>query len=316
MEGICIAGSILVDKINRIPSYPARGELTKILSTSRACGGLVPNDAIDLRRIDPKLPIYACGKIGADSDGDFVLGVLASEGVDTSLVKVAPGSITSFTDVFSEEGGERTFFTLPGGSSEFGIDDIPFDKLQCKMFHLGYFLLLDKIDKGEGEMILKELTERGISTSIDFVTVDSERYASVIPCLKYVDNLIVNELEASRLAGMAYDGSNLKEIMEQLMSYGVRQRVIVHEPSKGSILSINGFNSISSLHLPQDWIKGTTGAGDAFCSGALYSIYKGWDDVRLLHFACQCAAVSLRSEDATTAMCCADDICKICSKLK
>lgn len=313
MDGILVAGSIIVDRINRISGYPSRGELTKISSTSRSCGGLVPNVAVDLARIAPKIPIKACGKVGADSDGDYVLSVLENAGVDCSLVVKSPGSVTSFTDVFSEDAGERTFFCFPGASSEFGADDIPFDSVGARLCHLGYFLLLDKIDSGDGLVILKEMQRRGIETSIDLVTENSTRYESVIPCLKYTDNLIVNEVEASRLAGIGYDGSNLPEIMARLRSFGVRKRVIVHEPSQGAVLSENGFTSVPSLSLPGGWIKGSTGAGDAFCAGALYAIYEGWDDTGLLEFAVRSAAVSLRSEDAVGAMCSASEIKDICS---
>ena len=139
------------------------------------------------------------------------------------------------------------------------------------------------------------------------------RYELVVPCLKYTDYLIVNEVEASRLAGIKYDGNNLAEIMTRLRSYGVRKRIIVHEPSQGAVLSENGFLSLPSLSLPEGWIKGSTGAGDAFCAGALYAIYEGWDDTRLLEFAIRSAAVSLRSENAVDAMCSASEINDICS---
>ena len=48
-DGIAIAGSILVDKINEISAYPKEGELTKIRSVKKAVGGCVPNDAIEVK---------------------------------------------------------------------------------------------------------------------------------------------------------------------------------------------------------------------------------------------------------------------------
>ena len=42
-NGIALVGTVLVDKINEIASYPESGELTKILSVSRAVGGCVCN---------------------------------------------------------------------------------------------------------------------------------------------------------------------------------------------------------------------------------------------------------------------------------
>ena len=153
-SGIAVAGTILVDKLNEIAAYPASGELTKILSVSRAVGGAVPNVGIDVKRVDPSIPVVAVGKIGKDSEGDFLVDTLEENGVDASLL-VRGDKPTSFTDVMSIVGGQRTFFTFPGACAEFGIDDVDFDKLDVKMLHLGYFLLLDKVDGGDGEKILK-----------------------------------------------------------------------------------------------------------------------------------------------------------------
>jgi sugar/nucleoside kinase (ribokinase family) len=141
--GIAVAGTILVDKLNEIGAYPASGELTKILSVSRAVGGAVPNVGIDIKRVDPSIPVKAVGKIGKDSEGDFLVSTLVENGVDASLLARGEEP-TSFTDVMSIVGGQRTFFTYPGACASFGFDGIDFDKLDVKMLHLGYFLLLDE----------------------------------------------------------------------------------------------------------------------------------------------------------------------------
>ena len=135
-NGIIIAGTIIVDKLYKIKRYPNVGELTKITGLSRAVGGCVPNTAVDIKVINPDLPVYACGKIGADDEGKFVLDALNGYGVDTEKVMVDKTDRTSFTDVMSIEGGERTFFNYPGTSATFGYDDIDFDNLQVKMFPL------------------------------------------------------------------------------------------------------------------------------------------------------------------------------------
>ena len=67
--GISVAGTVLIDKINEISAYPKSGELTKINSVKLAVGGCVPNVACDLKKIRPKMDVYAIGKIGDDADG-------------------------------------------------------------------------------------------------------------------------------------------------------------------------------------------------------------------------------------------------------
>lgn len=299
-QGIAVVGSVLVDNLYAISAYPREGELAQIRSVGRALGGLVPNNGIGLKKINPDLPVYGVGKVGADDAGRYVLRTLREGGVDTSAMTVAEGERTSFTDVMSVEDGQRTFFSYPGACASFGREDVPFDTLPCKMLHLGYFLLLDRVDGGEGLAILKEAKARGILTSIDLVSENSDRYACVLPCLPYVDNLIVNELEAGKLCGIAPTVNNLPEMGKRLLELGVRERVIIHMPEIGVCCSHRSIVSRPSYALPKGYVKGKTGAGDAFCSGALVAIERGASDEEILILAEAAAVASLSAADATS----------------
>lgn len=313
--GIAVAGSILVDRLCEIRAYPSVGELTKIVSISRAVGGCVPNVAIDLKRIAPDLAVKAVGKIGEDEEGDFLAETLCQNGVDTSFL-LRQKTPTSFTDVMSVVGGQRTFFTYTGACAEFGYDDVDLDALDAKMLHLGYFLLLDRIDAGDGERILREAKERGIKTSIDLVSENSDRYGLVKDCLKYVANIIINEFEAGMITGIEPSVDNLQKICEEIKSLGVSERVIIHTADMGVCLSDNGYFALNSYDLPQGYIKGTTGAGDAFCAGALIGIYRELCELDILALASKAAAVSLSSADAISGMKSEKEIENICQNFR
>ncbi len=309
--GIAVAGTVLVDTICEIAAYPTCGELTQIRSIEKAVGGCVPNVAVDMRRMDPTLPVYAIGKIGRDADGKLVLDTLTENGVDCTALRETEDERTSFTDVMSIAGGQRTFFTYAGASAEFGVDDMDFDALQADILHLGYFLLLKKVDDGDGLRILKEASARGIKTSIDLVSENSDRYSLVLPCLPYTDYLIVNEIEAGALAGMEPENRNLRAIAEHLRKLGVREKVIIHKRDCAVCLSDDGFTSVGSLNVPAAYIQGSTGAGDAFCAASLIALYEGLSDREVLEFASAAAAVSLGSADATGGLTNKEEIAKI-----
>lgn len=301
-EGIAVVGTLLVDNLYEISAYPAEGELTQIQGVSLACGGLVPNNGMGLKKIAPHLPVYAVGKVGADDAGRFALDTMEKAGVDVSLVKVDAADKTSFTDVMSVPGAQRTFFTYPGACRSFGVADIDWDKMNCEMMHLGYFLLLEKVDNGDGLAILAEAKRRGIKTSIDLVSENSDRYALVLPCLPYVDNLIINELEAGKLAGLEPTAENLPLIADKLLSMGVSERVIIHMPALGLCKTREKLTVLPSTKLPKGYVKGKTGAGDAFCSGALVGIIEGLSDEEILELAEAAAVSSLTAPDATSGM--------------
>ena len=310
-----MAGNILVDKINEISVYPNSGELTKISSVISATGGLVPNVAIDLKRLDSTLTVKAVGKVGADGEGAFAKQVLQDNGVEVQDVTTSDIP-TSFTQVMSVVGGQRTFFTYAGASADFGADDVDFSMLNVKMFHLGYFLLLDKMDAGDGVIALKKAVEVGVETSIDLVSENSNRYQSVLPCLPYTDNLIINEFEAGNLTGLAPTVENLKAMAEKLMSFGVRKRVIIHMSDVGVCLSENGFFYLPSYQLPSGFIKGTTGAGDAFCAGALLGIYYGKTEEEILALASLSATGALTQADAIGGMRSVEELKELCKDLR
>lgn len=301
-NGIAVAGTVIVDRINEISAYPASGELTQILSIQKAIGGCVPNVALDLKRICPTLPVRVFGRVGDDGDGAFVRQTLKDAGLDVTGLITDEAAPTSFTEVMSVTGGQRTFFTYSGASAAFGAQDMNFGDALPEILHLGYFLLLQKVDDGDGLEILKAAKEKGIRTSIDLVSENSDRYALVKPCLPYTDYLIINELEAGMLAGMEPTNENLRSIAQSLMNMGVREKVIIHKPDCAVCLSDAGFTSLPSYALPEGYIKGTTGAGDAFCAGALYGIYEGWSDVQILEFASATAVMALGAADATSGL--------------
>ena len=63
---------------------------------------------------------------------------------------------------------------------------------------------------------------------------------------------------------------------------------------------------------PHLLIAGTTGAGDAFCAGALIAIYDNRSDKEILEFASSVALVSLFAPDATSGIVTEEEINKIC----
>jgi len=315
-NGITVAGNILVDKIKMLESYPQKGMLSTITSISQGVGGAVPNTGCDIKRINPAVTVKACGKVADDDAGKYVLGVMSENGMDVSGVAVVDGvnHNTSFSDVMTVSGtGERTFFHSRGANAEFGIEDVDVDKIDTDMFHIGYLMLLDRFDKiqpdGSTEMakLLENVRKRGVKTSIDVVSESSGNFNKVVMgVLPHTDYVIINEIETGNIAGIETvdaDGNVIKENVKKAMQYildgGVNEKVIVHCPSVGFCLDKSGrFTEVPSLKLPKGYIKGSVGAGDAFCAGTLYGLYSGWDDEKILRFSAAVAASNLSAPDS------------------
>ena len=317
-NGIAVAGNILTDEVKIIESFPEKGMLVNITAMSRAVGGSVPNTLISLAKIDPTLPLSALGKRGDDEGGRYAQSELQRVGIDTAGVLVEPGTATGFSDVMTlRDTGERTFFHHRGANARFTPADIDFSTLNCRMLHVAYIHLLDGFDAPDDEYgtalarFLKAAQGEGILTSVDVVSSINDKFAQrILAAMPYTDNAIMNEIEACGVSGLPprdEDGklltANVRATMEQLMSHGVGQRVIVHCPEAGFCLSADGtFTEVPSLRLPAGYIKGTVGAGDSFAAGCLYGIYNGYTDAEILEFASGAAACNLAAEDSVSGM--------------
>ena len=317
-NGIMIAGNILTDNVKIIDSYPKETMLSNISSTSVAVGGCVPNTAIDIAKIDDTIRISACGLVGDDAGGRYVVEQMKKHGINTSAVKVTADAPTSYSDVMSVAStGIRTFFHDRGANRVFAPSDIDVDSLNCRIFHVGYILLLDRFDEEDPEYgtamakLLAKVQAKGIKTSIDVVSDTSEKFRQkVVPALKYCDYAIMNETEGGGVSGLEprnADGSinleNIRKTLEMFMEYGVKDVAVIHCPEGGFALDKNGnFAAVPSLKLPSGYIKGSVGAGDAFCAACLYCLYKGIDIKTMLELASCAAACNLSESDSISGM--------------
>lgn len=318
-KGITIAGNLMVDHIKHINKYPQQGLLTHIKRIELSTGGCLANTIVDLRKIDPDLPLVGLGRVGDDDNGQIALEYLNKSGIDTTNISISTTIKTSFTDVMQDDStGERTFFTYGGANDEFVYDSIDFDLIDTDIFHLGYALLLagmDDEDETYGTVMAKTLAKvqgMGIKTSMDVVSEDSPRAGGIIrSSLKYCNYLIVNEQEASFAAEMPIrdaDGNlildNIEPICRRIFELGVKEIVCIHCPEGGFAMNAEGFfYEQPSFKLPKGFIVGSVGAGDAFCAGMLYGIYNEWDLCRAMRFGSGVAASSLRDSGGTTAVC-------------
>lgn len=329
-KGITIAGNLIADVVKRIDCYPETGMLANVLSVSTAVGGCAANTSIDIRKIDSDIPVSTIGKIGDDDYGRYLISQLSRYGIDCSGVSVSADKPTSFSDVMSLSSGERTFFHARGSNAQFSLEDIDISALNCVIFHIGYILLLDAFDEKDEEYgtvmarLLHQIQERGIKTSVDVVSDSTADYkAKILPALKYCNYAIMNEIESAQLTGLSpvnKDGSpnieNIKKTMKFMAECGVKDKVIIHCKKAGFCLDVatGSFTIVGSLDIPSEEIKGSVGAGDAFCAGSLYGIYNGYDDEHILEFASAAAAANLFAENAIDGMLPKEEIEKLAEK--
>ena len=331
-NGIAVAGNMIVDVLYPILGHPKPGELTTITEgISRSTGGALCNVIVDLAKLDPDLPLTALGRVGTDSEGDYVLEKLhAHDNIDTS--RVLREGLTSFTAVMADTiGKQRTFYHYRGANARFCESDINWDNLRADILHIGYILLLDALDEPDEQYgtrmarLLHTAQKRGILTSIDVVSETGDRFGRIVPpALKYTDYCVINELEAEASTGVKLRGENgellkenLPEALRVLKTLGVSRWAVIHAPEGAYGEDEHGnYIETQSAPLPRAMIKGTVGAGDAFCSGVLYGAYRDLPLAEALEMGNAAAACSLTESGATEGMRTAGQAMAFCRALR
>ena len=108
---------------------------------------------------------------------------------------------------------------------------------------------------------------------------------------------------------------NVEAAMRKTVQAGVKDRVIVHCKECSFIMDAKeNLTVVPSLRIPKEEIKGTVGAGDAFCAGSLYGIYNGYEDKQILEFASAAAACNLFADNSVDGMRSKNEIFELAEK--
>src|SRR5687767_6209303 len=312
-RGLLGGGNWIIDQVKLVDVFPQREQLANIRTQSEGTGGAPYNVLLDLAKLGADFPLFGAGLVGKDPLGDLILADCRKHKIDTKFLRATPDVDTSYTDVMTEQGnGRRTFFHYRGANARWRGEDLDFTKQKAAIFHLGYLLLLDALDEPDAKYgtkaarLLAAAQANGLKTSVDVVSEDSDRFNRIItPALKYVDYLIINEIEAGKTTNFKIrppdgklDTVALRHAAGALLQSGVREAVVIHFPEGGFARTRKGEDVWQpSLKLPDKFIAGTAGAGDAFCAGVLLGVHEGWELGRCLQTAVCVAAASL--SDAT-----------------
>lgn len=306
-KGIIAAGNWIIDHIKVIDIYPTQDSLANIIEESFGNGGSPYNVLKNLAKLGALFPLKGIGLVGDDIFGSQIKTDCSKYGIDSTMLKTIPQVSTSYTDVMTvKSSGRRTFFHQRGANAFLDIRHFEFSTATGKIFHLGYLLLLDALDKiyddgtSGASRVLKKAIDSGLKTSVDLVSEDSDRFNKVIlSALPYIHYLFLNEFEASRIIDINLTGDKpeyaaLNEAATIIFDKGVREWVFIHFP-KG-VFAKSKYGEIllqSAINLPHEKVKGAAGAGDALASGILFAIHEEWKILDALRLGVCCAASCL-----------------------
>ncbi|CAN5137024.1 carbohydrate kinase family protein [soil metagenome] len=289
--GMLAGGNWILDRVKVIDYYPEQDGLARILEQSESNGGSPYNLLKDLAKLNAPFPLAGVGRVGQDEAGDLVLKDCRAHGIDVGQIRRTAGA-TSYTDVMTvKSSGRRTFFHQAGANRLLEAGDFRLAASRAKVFHLGYLLLLDRLDEVNTDgltgaaRLFREAQRLGFKTSADVVSENSDRAPAVInPSLPAINYLFINDFEAERIAGVFIrrgedaDWEGLSSAAQMLIDRGVNDLACIHCPA-GALARTGSGREIrqASVDLPAEKVVGTVGAGDAFAAGVIFGLHEEWE---------------------------------------
>ena len=284
-KGIGFVGNVIVDDVSEVlePGNLVYSDGGRYLSgddyeserIEYGTGGMALNNGMNLADMGADYPVRVMGKVGCDENADRIRAYLADHGLDDSFLVATPDHPTSTTQVLyvrDSSGSVNRTFRHYFGAVIGGV--------------------------------LERIRSMGILTCIDFVTPKRDRwwkFARFRKTLRWVDILSVGEDQAEGITGLADERAACRSLVED---YGVGLAVVHCGDRETNHLysSATGFISQPIFIVPPDEYAGNTGAGDAFASGLIHGIHRGWDPAVCLKYATAAATISLACITATGAI--------------
>ena len=261
-------GALNVDKLYSVENIAGKDEESFIKKETETPGGSAANTIVGLSRLGCSTSII--GKIAEDDDGDLIEYNLAINGVYSNNLIYSETGSTGKCLGFVDGEGERCLYIDPGVNDEIQIDEInPLNIMRCKIMH--YTSFVGDSFKTQIEL-LEKLNDATILSFDPGMLYAQKGFEELDSILKRTNILLINESELRLLCNN--DETPLKELVIGLLDYGI-ETVVVKQGSKGVFAMDNSQECfVESFECD---VVDTTGAGDSFNSGFLYSFLQGYD---------------------------------------
>ncbi len=237
-------------------------------------GGAPANVLAAVSRLGGKTAFI--GKVGEDIFGNYLVNVLEQHGINTEGIKTTSEAKTTLAFVQLDENGDRSFsfYRNPGADTMLEKSDVNYRLIeQSKIFHFGSLTLTDEPSRSSTVAALEHAKKSGCIISYDpnlrpaLWKNAEEAKSQIISVLSDVDILKISEDELEFITGTKALETGSNELRKR---YNIKL-VLITRGANGCYFRLGNetgdvptFNQVKTID--------TTGAGDAFLGGFLYSV--------------------------------------------
>jgi sugar/nucleoside kinase (ribokinase family) len=271
---------------------PRAGELVTIDELVLNIGGGAANTAVDLARLGITATIRA--RVGDDIFGRFATETLRAHNVDTSALKIDPELATSQTLIVNVRGQDRRFIHCVGANTGFVAADLDAVlEYSPRVLHIGYFLILPRLDAGELAERFARARQIGTITVLDVATPGPGNYLEPLKVvLPHTDVFVPNADEAELILG------ETDPIRQAHLFHDMGARHVVITRGEHGVVSVSDDLRVKLGTYPVSFVDGS-GGGDAFNAGYIVGLLEGRSELECLKLASAVGASCVRSVGTT-----------------
>jgi ribokinase len=278
-----VFGSLNIDLIFSVDHIVCPGETINSSSFIRSAGGKGANQAAALAKAG--MDVYMAGKIGRD--GEFLLSLLGSYGVDTGGVTVYDGA-TGQAFIQLDKNKQNSIVLYSGGNAAISPGEID---AVMERFGPGDLLVLQN-EIARTREIMERAKERGLSICLNPSPYNSD--IEELP-LDLVEIFFVNEIEGAALAGLD-NQSSCPEVLDALVRRFPGSEIILTAGKDGAYYGHRDLREKAAI--VKTPVADTTSAGDTFTGYFLAARNKNMPVSRALQIACKAASIAVSRKGA------------------
>ncbi|OBZ19308.1 ribokinase [Bacillus sp. FJAT-27264] len=290
MAKVLVVGSMNMDIVTQVQRHPIPGETIQGQATQFFVGGKGANQAVAASRSGATVAM--AGGLGDDFFGQDIHHKLSVDRIDMEGV-LRKSLMTGMAIITVDHLGENSIILSAGANASYSEQDVQ----GLELSEYDAVLLQNEIPRETNRAVLGLAKVAGTTVFANPAPV----LGFEVDDLKFIDFLILNEIEAEVLSGVELDDvAKAREAAERIMEHGV-QGVIITLGSKGSFY-IDSSGLMISTPAYQVEVVDTTAAGDTFI-GAFVSKYLTGEGVEYsLNYATAASALTVSAPGAQSSI--------------
>ncbi|MFJ3054404.1 ribokinase [Herbaspirillum sp. NPDC087042] len=300
---IVIIGSINMDLVLRVPRMPMPGETLAGERFMTIPGGKGANQAVACARLAaPGTGVAMVACVGDDAFGTQMRASIVAAGIDDSHVDEIAGEATGIASIMVDAQAQNSIVIAAGANGRLDVDHI--ERARPLIERASIVLLQLEVPMPTVIHAIELAHALGKTVVLNPAPAPTSARALPDELLQKIDYLILNEIEAAMLAGLASEDIPL--LADRLHVQGARN-VVVTLGEKGVYGS---FADGQKRHLPARKVQAvdTTAAGDTFIGGFIGALAQGRDQFEAIAYGQAAAALSVTRAGAQTSIPSRDEV--------